>query len=67
LKRLFTLNSLIQALTKTVDSKIRICLGCGSAETIKNERTIICRDCGNIRFFQVSSEYVTTGLKNRKK
>ena len=33
------------------DSRIRICLDCGSAKTVKNEKTIICRDCGNIRFY----------------
>ena len=51
MEKILALNSLIQVLTKTVDSKIRICLDCGSAKTVKNEKTIICRDCGNIRFF----------------
>ncbi len=50
-EKLFTLNSIRQSLTKTVDPKIRICLDCGSSLTVHNEKTIICRDCGNIRFF----------------
>jgi len=51
MEKILALNSLIQALTKTVDSKIRICLECGSAITVKNEKTLICIDCGTIRFF----------------
>jgi len=34
---------------KTVNSKIRICVDCGSNLVLQNQKSIICIDCGNAR------------------
>jgi len=36
---------------KSVNSKIRVCFDCGSTLVLRNEKSIKCRDCGNIRYF----------------
>jgi len=33
---------------KFVNSKIRICVECGSTQVLQNQTSITCRDCGDI-------------------
>ena len=42
---------LINRKNKSVNSKIRICIECGSTLVLQNQKSIICRDCGDIRDF----------------
>ena len=36
---------------KAINSKIRICVDCGSTLIFLNEISLKCRDCGNTRYF----------------
>ena len=47
----FLQDRLINREHKTVNSKIQICIDCGSTLVIQNQKNIMCRDCGNIRDF----------------
>jgi len=42
---------LINGEHKPVNSKIRICLNCGSNVVFRNQLSIICKDCGNVEYF----------------
>jgi len=48
---LFDLNSIILGKKKFVNSKIRICVGCGSTTVFQNQQSIMCKDCGNVGYF----------------
>jgi len=51
---LFNLNSIILGKKNFVNSKIRICLYCGSTTVLKNQKSIMCKDCGNVEYFSDS-------------
>ena len=42
---------LINSEHKTVNSKIRICVDCGSTLVLQDQKSTICIDCGNARSF----------------
>jgi len=48
---LFNLNSIILGKKEFVNSKIRICVGCGSTTVFQNQQSIMCKDCGNVGYF----------------
>ena len=48
---LFDLNSIILGKKKFVNSKILICVGCGSTTVFQNQQSIMCKDCGNVEYF----------------
>jgi len=48
---MFDLNSIILEKKKFVNSKIRICVGCGSTTVFQNQQSIMCKDCGNVGYF----------------
>ncbi len=48
---MFDLNSIILGEKKFVNSKIRICVGCGSTTVFQNQQSIMCEDCGNVGYF----------------
>jgi len=44
-----SLDLLVNGNRKTVNSKIRICVECGSTLVLQNQKIIMCRECGSIR------------------
>jgi len=48
---MFNLNSIILGKKKFVNSKIRICVDCGSTTVFQNQQSIMCKDCGNVGYF----------------
>ena len=48
---LFDLNSIILEKKKFVNSKIRICIDCGSIVVFQNQQSIMCKDCENVEYF----------------
>ncbi len=46
---MFNLNSIILGKKKFVNSKIRICVECGSTQVLQNQKIIMCRDCGDVK------------------
>jgi len=52
---LFDLNSIILGKKEFVNSKIRICVGCGSTTVLQNQQSIMCKDCGNVGYFSKST------------
>ena len=48
---MFDLNSIILGKKEFVNSKIRICVGCGSTTVFQNQQSIMCEDCGNVGYF----------------
>ena len=48
---MFDLNSIILGKKEFVNSKIRICVGCGSTTVFQNQQSIMCKDCGNVGYF----------------
>jgi len=48
---MFDLNSIILGKKEFVNSKIRICVGCGSTTVFQNQQSIMCKDCGSVGYF----------------
>jgi len=48
---LFDLNSIILGKKEFVNSKIRICVNCGSTVVFQNQQSIMCKDCGSVGYF----------------
>ena len=44
-----SLDLLVNGRRKPVNSKIRICIECGSTLVLQNQKIILCRDCGDVR------------------
>ncbi len=61
---LFDLNSIIHGKKKFVNSKIRICIGCGSTTVLQNKKSIMCKDCGNVGYF--SNKHLTVSKLHEK-
>ena len=58
------LTRLMTTKNKIVDPGIRICIVCGSTLTVIDEETLICKECGETRYFE--NDLVKT-LKMEKK